>query len=163
MATNEILDVIIYTDGACSGNPGPGGWGVFIMVKGKNINKKITLRGGSSHTTNNRMELQAAIEALEFIKKNIKKYDCRVELYSDSSYVVNTINKGSLKKWANNGWITTSNTEAKNKDLWEQMLKVVDHHKPTFIKVKGHSGVELNEKVDGIATEEAMKYKNLDL
>lgn len=163
MGANEILDVIIYTDGACSGNPGPGGWGAYIMVKGNNVDKKITLRGGSAYTTNNRMELQAAIEALEFIKKNIKRYDCCVDVYCDSSYVVNTVTKGSLNKWSKNGWITSNQTEVKNRDLWEKMLKLFNHHKPTFVKVKGHAGVEFNEIVDDIAREESLKYKSLEL
>lgn len=161
----KTLLIKVYTDGACSGNPGPGGWASLLLIKGNNGGKdKITLRGGERHTTNNRMELQAVIKALSFINKNILKEFEGVDIYvhSDSSYVVNTMLQNRLAKWESNGWKTTKDTDVVNQDLWRKLQaleKAIPHLK--FFKVKGHSGNKFNDYVDKVAVEECDKYKGL--
>ncbi len=135
--------VIIYTDGACSGNPGPGGWGAILMYK--DIKKEIS--GAEKDTTNNRMELFAAISALRLLKE-----PCEVELYSDSAYLCNAINEEWLPYWKTHNWRTLSKKDVKNVDLWEELAKLIDTHKITFIKVKGHADNEYNNRCDQLAT-----------
>lgn len=134
--------VVIYTDGACSGNPGPGGWGTILMCDG--IKKEIS--GGKKDTTNNVMEITAVIEGLKLLK-----YPCEVEIYSDSAYVVNAFNQHWIDGWKKNGWKNSSKEEVKNRDLWEELDKLTNIHTVTFIKVKGHSDNELNNRCDELA------------
>ena len=134
--------VIIYTDGACSGNPGPGGWGTILMYK---ENKK-EISGGKKDTTNNVMELTAVIEGLKLLK-----YPCEVELYSDSSYVVNSFEQGWIYNWIKNNWKTSGNEEVKNKELWQELYALTKIHKVKFNKVKGHSDNEYNNRCDELA------------
>ena len=142
--------VVIYTDGACSGNPGPGGWAALLMY-GEN-RKEIT--GGSPDTTNNIMEIMAVIEGLKALKKS-----CNVEVYSDSAYVVNAFDKGWIYNWKKNGWRTSSKDPVKNKELWEELYELTQTHKVKFIKVKGHSDNEFNNRCDELARAEAEKLK----
>ena len=135
--------VIIYTDGACSGNPGPGGWGAVLIYNG--IEKEMS--GAEKDTTNNRMELFAAISALRLLKE-----PCQVELYSDSAYLCNAINEEWLPYWKTHNWRTLSKKDVKNVDLWEELVKLIDTHKITFIKVKGHADNEYNNRCDQLAT-----------
>lgn len=145
-----MKEVKIYTDGACSGNPGPGGYGCVLIYKGKE--KRIS--GGERETTNNRMELTAVIEALSALKE-----PCRVTLISDSRYVVDAIEKGWLDSWRQNGWKKADKKAALNVDLWEKLLPLLDTHKVTFDWVKGHDGDEYNEICDRLAVEESEKFK----
>lgn len=134
--------VTIYTDGACSGNPGPGGWGAILMYNG---NKK-ELSGGCKDTTNNIMEITAVIEALKALK-----FPCEVDLYSDSAYVVNSFNQGWIYNWLKKGWKTASGEPVKNKELWEELYNLTKTHKVTFHKVKGHADNEFNNRCDELA------------
>lgn len=140
--------VIIYTDGACSGNPGDGGWGA-ILKYGEH-EKEIS--GFEEDTTNNRMELKAAIEALKALKE-----PCMVELYSDSAYLVNGFNLGWLNSWKANGWVNASKNEVKNADLWKELDRLSNIHRITWIKVEGHSDNEYNNRCDKLATGEIKK------
>jgi ribonuclease HI len=140
--------VTIYTDGACSGNPGPGGWGAILMY---NEHKK-ELSGGEKDTTNNRMELMAAIKALECLK-----HDCEVQLYSDSAYLVNAFEKDWISNWRKNGWRTAAKEPVKNQDLWEKIYDFSNVHKIMWIKVKGHSDNEYNNRCDELAREAIKK------
>jgi ribonuclease HI len=142
--------ITIYTDGACSGNPGPGGWGALLMY-GASIRE---ISGYSPATTNNRMELSAAIEALEALKES-----CKVDLYSDSSYLVNAINEGWLKRWTVNNWKTSTKKNVENIDLWQKILKLLTLHNVSFHKVKGHSDNPYNNRCDTLARE-AIKKKS---
>lgn len=139
-----MKDVMIYTDGACSGNPGPGGWGA-ILFYGSN---RKEMSGGERHTTNNRMELTAVIEAL-----NVLKEPCQVKLYSDSAYVVNCFKQGWYRGWLKNGWKNSQGKPVENQDLWKQLLKLMDTHQVEYIKVKGHSDNEYNNRCDFLARE----------
>ena len=134
--------VIIYTDGACSGNPGPGGWGAILMA---GDNKK-EISGGKRDTTNNVMELTAALEALKLLK-----FPCEVDLYSDSAYLVNCFDKGWIYNWNKNNWQTANKEPVKNKEIWEAIYKMTKVHKIKFIKVKGHSDNEFNNRCDEMA------------
>ena len=134
--------ITIYTDGACSGNPGPGGWGCILMHNG---NKK-ELSGGSKDTTNNIMEITATIEALKALK-----FPCEVDLYSDSAYVVNCFNQGWIYNWLKKGWKTAGGEPVKNKELWEELYSLTKTHKVTFHKVKGHADNEFNNRCDELA------------
>ena len=134
--------VIIYTDGACSGNPGPGGWGAILIYK----NTKKEISGGEKNTTNNIMEITAVIEAIKLLK-----YTCLVEIYSDSAYVVNAFNQKWIEKWKKNNWKTSGKEQVKNKELWEELSSLVQKHKVTFIKVKGHADNENNNRCDELA------------
>lgn len=140
--------VDIYTDGACSGNPGNGGWAA-ILIYG-NIKKEIS--GGEKQTTNNRMELRAVIEGLKALKQ-----PCKVNLYSDSAYVVNAFLNNWIIDWQLNNWKTSSNKEVKNIDLWSELLDLLSIHKVTWHKVKGHSDNELNNACDLLARKEILK------
>ncbi len=139
-----LKEIIIYTDGACSGNPGPGGYGCVLRY---NKNRR-ELSGGFRKTTNNRMEIIAAVKGLETLK-----YPCRVELYSDSKYLVNAIEKGWAKRWKANNWMRTKSEEAKNPDLWKKMLNLCEIHQIKFIWVKGHASNEENNRCDELAVE----------
>ena len=147
METNEKPKVKIYTDGACSGNPGLGGYGIILIYKTKE-NKTVTkeFSKGYKHTTNNRMELMAVIEALNLLKK-----PCEIELYSDSKYVIEAINKGWLDGWIANNWKNSSKKPVKNIDLWEKYLIAKKDHDIKFIWVKGHNENKFNEKCDKMA------------
>ena len=134
--------VIIYTDGACSGNPGPGGWGSILMYK----DNKKEIFGGKANTTNNVMELTAVIEALKLLK-----YPCEVEIYSDSAYVVNAFNQGWIYNWIKNKWMTSGKGSVKNKEIWQELYSLTQKHKVKFIKVKGHSDNEFNNRCDEMA------------
>ena len=139
----------IYTDGACKGNPGPGGWGAVLRYKGH----EKELSGGEADTTNNRMEMLAVIKALEALKE-----PCEVTLTTDSRYVCDSVNKGWAKKWKANNWIKSNKSKAKNPELWDTILKLLDIHKVRFIWVKGHTGHPENERCDALASAQAMKY-----
>lgn len=134
--------VVIYTDGACSGNPGPGGWGAVLLYK---ENRK-EISGGKKDTTNNIMELTAVVEALKLLK-----YPCEVELYSDSAYIVNSFTQGWIYGWIKNNWKTSSKEPVKNKEIWQELYNLTKIHKVTFNKVKGHSDNELNNRCDELA------------
>ncbi len=135
-------NVIIYTDGACSGNPGPGGWGAIL--KYNDAYKEIS--GGKKDTTNNVMELTAVIESLKMLK-----FECKVELYSDSAYVVNAFLQGWIYGWMKNGWKTASKEPVKNKELWQELYELTRKHEVKFNKVKGHSDNEYNNRCDELA------------
>lgn len=141
--------VEIFTDGACSGNPGPGGYGVVLRYNG--IVKEMS--GGESHTTNNRMELMGAITGLKALKE-----PCEVVLTTDSKYIVDAITKGWAKKWRSNGWMRNKNDKALNPDLWEQLLDLLAIHKVSFVWVKGHAGHFENERCDTLAVMQRDKY-----
>lgn len=134
--------VQIYTDGACSGNPGPGGWGA-ILVSGANEKE---LNGGEKNTTNNRMELTAVISALQALKR-----PCEVTLTTDSKYIVDAVTQGWAKKWRANNWMRNNKDKALNPDLWEQLLNLLEIHDVTFVWVKGHAGHAYNERCDRLA------------
>lgn len=138
----ENKKVTIYTDGACSGNPGKGGWG-SILIYGDVVKE---LSGGEDNTTNNRMELKAVIEALKALKS-----PCDVEIYSDSAYVVNAFTQKWIDNWIKNNWKTADKKSVKNVDLWQELLVLIKTHNVTFKKVKGHSDNELNERCDKLA------------
>ena len=145
-----MREVQIYTDGACRGNPGPGGWGA-ILVCGEH---KKELSGGEPSTTNNRMELLAAIYALEQLK-----YPCAVTLTTDSKYLCDAIIKGWAKSWKLKGWKRSNKEPAANPDLWERLLALLEIHKVDFVWVKGHNGHPYNERCDEMATEAADSFK----
>ena len=134
--------VIIYTDGACSGNPGSGGWGAILMYK----NAKKEIFGGCKNTTNNIMEITAVIEALKCLK-----VESEVQVYSDSAYTVNAFNQKWIYGWMKNGWKTSSGTDVKNKELWQELYSLTQKHKVEFIKVKGHADNEFNNRCDELA------------
>lgn len=134
--------VIIYTDGACSGNPGPGGWGSVLMYK----DTKKEISGGKDNTTNNIMELTAVIEGLKMLK-----FPCEVDLYSDSAYVVNAFLNDWISNWQKNNWKTAGKDPVKNKELWQELLELTKIHKVKFIKVKGHADNEYNNRCDELA------------
>ncbi|SHJ91784.1 RNase HI [Anaerobranca californiensis DSM 14826] len=145
--------VYIYTDGACSGNPGPGGYGTILKY-----NQHIKeLSEGYKLTTNNRMELLAVIKGLEALKE-----PCEVTIYSDSKYIVDAINQKWVYKWKNQGWMRNSKEKALNSDLWERLLQLMEPHKTQFLWVKGHSGHPENERCDFLATEAIKKPHLLD-
>ena len=154
------MKVRIFTDGACSENPGPGGWAAVFNYE----DKCDTISGNEIATTNNRMELRAVIESFKKILSEKPKRDVEFELYSDSAYVVNSINNGWIAKWKQNNWKTTKGEDVKNRDLWEQFSMLCDKLKfckvcITIIKIKGHAGNTFNELVDKLAKEESMKAK----
>ncbi len=142
--------VTIYTDGACSGNPGPGGWGASLLY-GRH---KKELSGGEGQTTNNRMELLGVIAALEQLKE-----PCLVELYSDSKYVIDALEKGWAKSWQAKGWRKADKKPALNPDLWERLLELCDTHTVRCHWVKGHAENEYNNRCDEMAVAESLKYK----
>lgn len=144
------MNVTIYTDGACSGNPGPGGYGAILMYG----QHKKELSGGDPNTTNNRMELMGVITALKALNR-----PCQVNLYTDSQYVVNAIEKGWAKKWQANGWMRNKKDKALNPDLWQSLLNLLEIHQVTFHWVKGHAENPYNNRCDELAVAESHKYK----
>jgi len=151
--TTSKPNVIIYTDGACEGNPGRGGYGA-VMLWGE---KRKELSGGFRNTTNNRMELLAVIEALAALNQ-----PCKVKVYSDSNYVVKAMNEGWVQNWRRNGWGNSQNKPTPNVDLWKRLLSLCDTHEVEFIWVKGHSGIAENERCDELAVA-AAKAPNLPI
>lgn len=145
----KLSKVYIYTDGACSKNPGPGGWGA-ILKAGEHI-KEIS--GGEPNTTNNRMEMTAVIKALSALKR-----PCEVILTSDSKYIIDAIEKGWVFKWRSNNWMRTKKDPVLNPDLWKQILDLLEIHKVSFVWVKGHAGHPENERCDKLAVIESKKY-----
>lgn len=144
-----MKQIEIYTDGACSGNPGPGGWGAVLRYNGRE--KEIS--GGEAQTTNNRMELTAVIAALECLKE-----PCAVELYSDSKYVIDALSKGWAVSWRKKGWIKSDKKPALNVDLWERLLKLTEAHEMRYHWVKGHADNEYNNRCDALAVAEREKF-----
>ena len=142
--------VIIYTDGACSGNPGPGGWGAILMYK----DKKLELSGYEAHTTNNRMELMAPIQALSRLKE-----PCEVSVYSDSAYLVNAFQKRWLDSWQKHNWVKSDKKPVENQDLWKEILKFAGMHRISWIKVKGHADNPYNNRCDELATGEIKQHR----
>lgn len=141
--------VEIYTDGACSGNPGPGGYAAILIYNGK---EKV-VSGGERNTTNNRMELMAVISSLKCLKEA-----CEVDLYSDSQYICNALTLGWAKKWKENNWMRNRKDKALNPELWDVLLSLCDYHKVTPIWVRGHAGNIYNERCDKIAVSESQKF-----
>lgn len=145
-----MKNVILYTDGACSGNPGVGGWGAVLQYKGHE--KRIS--GAEGDTTNNRMELTAVIEGLKCLKE-----PCNVQCYSDSAYTVNAFANGWVFAWQKNGWIKADNKPVLNVDLWQELLRLTSIHYVVFNKVKGHADNELNNICDKLATDAVKNFK----
>ena len=141
--------VEIFTDGACSGNPGPGGWGTILRYNG--VEKELS--GGEANTTNNRMELSAVINGLKALKE-----PCEVTLYSDSQYVCNALKLGWAKKWRSQGWMRNKKDPALNPELWSELLDLCDRHQVEIVWVKGHAGHPENERCDRLAVEAAKRY-----
>ncbi len=142
--------VDIYTDGACKHNPGPGGWGA-VLVYGI---KELELSGGEANTTNNRMELMAAISALSALKE-----PCDVTLTSDSKYMIDSIEKRWVYGWKSRGWVKSDKSPALNPDLWEKLLTLLEIHKVKLVWVKGHAGHPYNERCDALACEQAERFR----
>ena len=142
--------VHIFTDGACSGNPGPGGWGAILRYNGA----EKELSGGEQHTTNNRMEMCAVLYALQALKE-----PCEVILTSDSKYVTDSITKGWVYSWQKKGWKKSDGKPALNADLWEQILPLLKKHSVTFNWIKGHAGHPENERCDAMAVAESQKFR----
>ncbi|ASS74466.1 ribonuclease HI [Tumebacillus algifaecis] len=137
-----MKEVVIYTDGACSGNPGPGGYGAVLMAG----EHRKEISGGERETTNQRMELLAVIEALKLLK-----YPCKVDVYSDSAYLINCFKSRWYVNWEKNGWLNSQKQPVANRDLWEELLRYYRTHQIQFVKVKGHSGDHWNERCDQLA------------
>ena len=145
-----MKEVTIYTDGACSGNPGPGGWGAVLMYG----EHRKEISGGDAHTTNNRMELTGPIEALELLKQ-----PCKVRLYSDSAYLVNAFNQHWIANWQRNGWQTSQKKPVENKELWQRLLELCRAHEVEFIKVKGHADNAEQNRCDDLARAAIATYR----
>lgn len=139
-----MKEVTIYTDGACSGNPGPGGYGAVLFYGGH----KKEISGGDKQTTNNRMEILAVVEGLSLLKE-----PCNVKVYSDSAYVVNCFQQNWIRNWQKNGWKNSKKEPVENQDLWKKLLEVMSRHKVEYVKVKGHSDNEWNNRCDELARE----------
>lgn len=150
MSDSKKPFVLIYTDGACSGNPGPGGWAALLTWNKQE--KKIS--GGEPETTNNRMEMRAIIEALNALKK-----PCRVAIRSDSALIVNTFKKGWIDSWQKKNWKKADKKPVENQDLWKEMLNAMKPHDITWTKVKGHADDERNNRVDQLAVEASKKFQ----
>ena len=144
-----MMKVVLYTDGACSGNPGPGGYGGILVCK----NQQKRFSGGEQQTTNNRMEILAAIAGLELLK-----FPCEVELYSDSQYLVNAMTKGWAVRWRENNWMRNKKDKAMNPDLWERLITLCERHKVSFKWVKGHADNPFNNLCDEMAVAESKKF-----
>jgi ribonuclease HI len=138
----SLTKVVAYTDGACSGNPGPGGWGAVLLYG----DKRKELSGYEPDTTNNRMEIQAVIAALSVLQR-----PCAIEVYSDSAYVVHAFTQNWLVNWQRNGWKTSTKQPVLNKDLWQALLRLCETHKVSFKKVKGHASNKENNRCDELA------------
>lgn len=148
---NTMKQIEMFTDGACSGNPGPGGWGAILRYNGQ----ERELSGGEARTTNNRMELTAVIEGLSALKE-----PCRVLLTSDSKYVIDGIQKGWAQSWKRNGWRKADKKPALNADLWDRLLTLLSIHEVTFQWVRGHQGHPENERCDQLAVAQSEHHKN---
>jgi len=146
-----VKEVVIYTDGACSGNPGPGGWGAILEYQGH----RKELSGGEKRTTNNRMELLGAIRALEALKE-----PCSVTLYSDSKYMIDALEKGWVKRWKANGWMRNKKDPALNPDLWERLLELCAYHTVRLHWVKGHAQNPYNNRCDELAVAESRRQRD---
>jgi ribonuclease HI len=146
-----LKHIDIYTDGACRGNPGPGGWAAILVYGGK----EKELSGGEPRTTNNRMELTAAIAALKALK-----YPCEVTLTSDSKYLTDAVNRGWLESWKKRGWKKADKSAVLNVDLWEELLGLLEKHKVTFVWIRGHDGHPYNERCDRLATAFADSFES---
>ena len=146
-----MKEITIYTDGACSGNPGPGGWGAILEYRG--VEKELS--GGAPETTNNRMELTGVITALSALKE-----PCAVTLFTDSKYVVDGIEQGWAEKWKANGWMRNRKEKALNSDLWDELLRLCDVHSVSFVWVKGHSTNAKNNRCDELAVAESRKFQS---
>ena len=145
-----MKEVTLYTDGACSGNPGPGGWGAILSYKG--LEKELS--GGEAMTTNNKMELSAAIFGLETLKE-----PCKVDLYTDSRYLVDAIDKGWLRGWKKNGWRKADKSPVLNRELWERLDSQLERHEVVFHWVKGHAENPWNNRCDARAGAESRKFR----
>ena len=145
-----MKDVTIYTDGACSGNPGPGGWGAILCWNGH----EKEFSGGEARTTNNRMELTGVITALQALRE-----PCSVTLYSDSKYIIDAMNQGWAARWQRNGWMRNKTDPALNPDLWEQLLRLCAYHRVSFHWVKGHAQNPKNNRCDQLAVAESKKFR----
>lgn len=150
MSKKRKKTVIVFTDGACSGNPGPGGWAALLQWN----KQEKTITGGESQTTNNRMEMRAVIEALNAINQ-----PCRVKIHSDSALIVNAFKQGWVNAWLKRGWKKANKKPVENRDLWEEMLAAMQPHNVEWIKVKGHSDNERNNRVDSLAVEASKKFQ----
>lgn len=150
MSESPKPEVIVFTDGACSGNPGPGGWGALLQWNGQ----EKELSGGAPDTTNNRMEMQAVIEALKALKK-----PCSVKIHSDSALIINTFKQNWINGWIKRGWKKSNKKPVENQDLWKAMLTAMQPHDVEWIKVKGHSGNIRNERVDMLAVEASKQFQ----
>ncbi len=137
-----MKEVLIYTDGACSGNPGPGGWGAILFYG----ERQKEISGGEKHTTNNRMEIKAVIEALALLKE-----PCKATVYSDSAYVVNCFQKGWINNWMKNGWKNSKKDPVENQELWKSLWELMQKHEVEYVKVKGHADNEWNNRCDELA------------
>ncbi|PSQ79642.1 MAG: ribonuclease HI [Bacteroidetes bacterium QS_8_68_15] len=153
-----MQDVTIYTDGGCNPNPGPGGWAALLLFEDEEDvagrRKEQRLKDGARDSTNNRMELTAALKALEALDA-----PAHVELHTDSRYLANAFNQGWLDSWQDNGWKTSSNKPVKNKDLWQKLLAAVEKHEVEWTWVKGHAGNPLNELVDDMVGQARAKFE----
>lgn len=141
--------MIVFTDGACSGNPGPGGWAATLQYG----SHERVITGAEVHTTNNRMELTAALEALRTLR-----FACDVEIHTDSAYLANAFNQGWIDNWLKKGWKTAAKKPVENQDLWQQLIEQTRKHRVKWVKVKGHADNEHNNRVDRLAVE-AMKHQ----
>ena len=144
-----MKQICIYTDGACSGNPGPGGWAAILIYRG--IEKELS--GGEKLTTNNRMEMTAVISALEALKE-----PCEVELWSDSRYVIDALEKGWAESWKKKGWRRANKEPALNPDLWEKLLNLTERHRMTYHWVRGHAENSYNNRCDAMAVRQRDRY-----
>ena len=149
----NMKKVKIYTDGSCSGNPGPGGWGCILEFNG--IKKELS--GGDGNTTNNRMEMTAVIEALKALKE-----PCQAEIFTDSQYICNSINNQWVFQWEKNGWKKSDKKPALNSDLWEEILELLKIHSVSFNWIKGHAGHPENERCDRLAVEQTEKFAGIN-
>lgn len=146
----KLPQVILYTDGACSGNPGPGGWAALLQWN----QKEKVLTGGAPQTTNNRMEMRAVIEGLKALRR-----PCRVAIHSDSALIINAFQKGWIENWLKKGWKKSNKKPVENRDLWEEMLRELRRHEVKWVKVKGHADDERNNRVDKLAVDASKAFK----
>ena len=149
-----MKEVTIYTDGACRGNPGPGGYAAVLIYKGR----KKTIKGGYRHTTNNRMELLGVIEGLKALKEK-----CNVHIFSDSKYICDAVNKGWINKWKMKNWMRTPNESVKNPDLFKELDYMLTQHSAKISWVKGHAGNELNDEADLAAVEASKETSKFEI
>ncbi len=152
--STHMPQVAMFSDGACSGNPGPGGWGTILRFRAGDTVHEKELSGGETHTTNNRMELTAVIEGLSALKK-----PCAVTITTDSKYVVDSITKGWVYGWKKRGWVKSDKKPALNVDLWELLLPLLEQHDVTFCWVKGHAGHPENERCDQLAVAQSKLHQ----